>query len=105
MNFHPFTVFSINIMTIAPKEVDSIISTNKYLRQAEPYSELLQTPSQQQTHQSVTKGESGSDGSLPGPLVGEIWLELAGLGEATGGGEGPGRMLETRGEVCGENGD
>lgn len=42
---------------------------------------------------------------LPGPLVGEIWLELAGLGEATGGGEGPGRMLETRGEVCGENGD
>lgn len=45
--------------------------------------------------------------SLPGPLVGEIWLEPAGLREATGGGGGedPGRMLETRGEVCGENGD
>lgn len=43
--------------------------------------------------------------SIPGPLVGEIWLEPAGLGEAMGGGEGPGRMLETRGEVCGENGD
>lgn len=43
--------------------------------------------------------------SLPVPLGGEIWLEPAGLVEATGGGEGPGRMLETRGELCGENAD
>ena len=45
---------------------------------------------------------------VPGPLAGDIgperdWPDPA--GEAAGEGEGPLRMLERRGEVCGENGD